>query len=77
MLPFVELEVYPATEARRFVEFTQAHGCECRLGPGGHQVELAVPHARDPEEARRVAMEIITTFSAEHEQANVRVVDYG
>ena len=77
MLPFVELEVYPATEARRFVEFAQAHGCDCRVLFSGHHVELAVPHARDPEEARRVAMEIITTFSAEHEQANVRVVDYG
>jgi hypothetical protein len=36
-----------------------------------------VPHARDPEEARRIAMEMIATFSAENEQADVRVVDYG
>jgi hypothetical protein len=73
----VELEFHPPAEARRFVEFAQARGCDCRvLGPG-HQVGLEVPHARDPEEARRIAMEMIATFSAENEQADVRVVDYG
>jgi hypothetical protein len=48
----------------------------CRvLGPG-HQVELEVPRAGNPTEARRVAMEIITSFSATYEDADVRVVHY-
>jgi hypothetical protein len=72
----VKLEVHPATEVRRFIEFAQAHHCRCRRYAAGHQVELAVPQARDPEEARRVAMEVVAAFSAEREQADVRVVDY-
>jgi hypothetical protein len=70
------LEVYPATEARRFVEFAQEHGCDCRIPFSGHRVELAVPQARDPEEARRVAMEIVAAFSTENKQADVRVIAY-
>jgi hypothetical protein len=73
----VELEVHPAANVQRFVDFAQGHGCNCRvLGPG-HQVELEVPLAGDPTEARRVAMEIITSFSATHEDADVRVVHMG
>jgi hypothetical protein len=39
-------------------------------------VELSVPQAHDPHEARRLAMDLITSFSADHEEAEVRIVRY-
>ena len=72
----MELEVRPAIEARRFIDFATSQGCECHsLGPG-HQLRLSVPQARDPHEARRLAMDLITSFSAGHEEADVRIVRY-
>jgi hypothetical protein len=72
----VELEVQPPTEARRFIDFARSHGCHCRSVGGGHQLQLSVPHARDPTEARRMAMDLITSFSEAHRAADVRIVRY-
>jgi hypothetical protein len=46
------------------------------IAASGHQVELEVPFAGDPTKARRVAMEIITSFSATYEDADIRVIHY-
>jgi hypothetical protein len=39
-------------------------------------LQLSVPHARDPTEARRMAMDLITSFSEAHKGADVRIVRY-
>ena len=63
-------------EARRFIDFATSQGCHCRSVGGGHQLQLSVPHARDPTEARRMAMDLITSFSEAHKGADVRIVRY-
>jgi hypothetical protein len=74
----VEVEVRPASEVKRFVAFAEANGCQCRELFSGRPRKLAfdVPHARDPSEARRLALDVIGRFSAENERADVRVTQY-
>jgi hypothetical protein len=72
----VELEVQPPAEARRFIDFATSHGCHCRSVGGEHRLQLSVPHARDPTEARRMAMDLITSFSEAHQAADLRIVRY-
>jgi hypothetical protein len=72
----MELEVRPASEVERFAAFAQANGCDCHGHFAGHLLTLDVPHARDPTEARRIALELITNFSAENTRAEVRVLRY-
>ena len=72
----MELEVQPPTEARRFIDFATSHGCHCRSVGGEHRLQLSVPQARDPTEARRMALDLITSFSEAHKEADVRIVSY-
>jgi len=71
----MEVEIRPASEVERFVAFAQANGCQCRELSYGRPRKLTfdVPHARDPTEARRIALALIASFSAETARANVRV----
>src|SRR4051812_1205438 len=62
----MELEVRPASEVERFVAFALANGCQCRRWAAGHRVTFDVPFARDPTEARRIALDLIARFSAEN-----------
>ena len=72
----MELEVRPATEVERFVAFAEANGCECRGHWATHRLTFDIPHARDPTEARRIALDLITSFSADHPDADVRVLSF-
>jgi hypothetical protein len=72
----VELEVQPPAEARRFIDFATSHSCHCRSVGGEHRLQLSVPQARDPTEARRMALDLITSFSEAHKGADVRIVGY-
>ena len=72
----MELEVQPPTEARRFIDFATSHGCHCRSVGGEHRLQLSVPQARDPTEARRMALDLITSVSEAHTGADVRIVGY-
>jgi len=74
----MELEVQPASEVERFVAFARANGCQCRELFSGRPRRLTfdVPLARDPTEARRIALDVITSFSAENTRADVRVTRY-
>jgi hypothetical protein len=74
----LELEVQPAKEAERFVAFARANGCQCRVIFSGRPrlLEFDVPLARDPTEARLIALDLIASFSAEHTGAEVRVTRY-
>jgi hypothetical protein len=72
----MELEVHPATEVERFVAFARANGCQCRRHFAGHGLTFDVPFARDPTEARRIALDVIARFSAENTGADVRVTRY-
>jgi hypothetical protein len=72
----VELEVQPPAEARRFIDFATSHGCHCRSVGGEHRLQLSVPQARDPTEARRMALDLITSFSEVQKGADVRIVGY-
>jgi len=72
----MELEVHPATEVERFVDFARGNGCQCRRWFSGHGLTFDVPFARDPTEARRIALDVIAKFSAENTGANVRVTRY-
>ena len=72
----MELEVRPASEVERFVAFARANGCQCRVTYAGHQLTFDVPFARDPTEARRIALDLIASFSAENTRADVRVTRY-
>jgi hypothetical protein len=62
---WMELEVRPASEVERFVAFARANGCQCRRWAAGHRVTFDVPLARGPTEARRIALDVIASFSAE------------
>jgi hypothetical protein len=64
----MEFEVRPASEVERFVAFARANGCQCRLLFSGrpHRLTFDVPLARDPTEARRIALDVIASFSAEN-----------
>jgi hypothetical protein len=70
------VEVRPASEVERFVAFARANGCQCRRGYAGHRVTFDVPLARDPTEARRIALDVIASFSADNTGADVRVTQY-
>jgi hypothetical protein len=70
------VEVRPATEVERFVEFARANGCQCHRGYAGHRVTFDAPLARDPTEARRIALDVIATFCADNTHADVRVTQY-
>src|SRR3954453_11761044 len=72
----MELEVRPASEVERFVAFARANGCQCRATYAGHGLTFDVPFARDPTEARRIALGVIASFSAENTRADVRVTRY-
>jgi hypothetical protein len=72
----MELEVRPASEVERFVDFARANGCQCRRWIAGLRVTFDVPLARDPTEARRIALEMIASFSAANTGADVRVIRY-
>ena len=74
----MELEVRPASEVERFVAFARANGCQCRELFSGRPRRLTfdVPLARDPTEARRIALGVIASFSAENTRADVRVTRY-
>jgi len=74
----LELEIQPASEAERFVAFAQANGCHCRVIFSGRPrlLQFDVPHARDPTEARLIALDLIATFSARNTGAEVRVTRY-
>ena len=83
----MELEVRPASEVERFVAFAGANGCQCHVLRGhrpdrdppplsGHRLTFDVPLARDPTEARRIALDVIASFSAENTRADVRVTRY-
>ena len=72
----MELEVRPASEVGRFVAFGRANGCECRVLFRDNQLRFDVPLARDPTEARRIALDVIARFSAENTRADVRVTRY-
>ena len=74
----MELEVRPASEVERFVAFARANGGQCRVVFSGrpHRLSFDIPLARDPTEARRIALDLITSFSAENTGADVRVNRY-
>ena len=72
----MELEVRPASEVERFVAFARANGCQCRVLFRDNQLMFNVPLARDPTEARRIALDMIARFSAENTRADVRVTRY-
>ena len=72
----MELEVRPASEVERFVAFARANGCQCRVLFRDNQLAFDVPLARDPTEARRIALDVIASFSAENTGADVRVTRY-
>ena len=74
----MELEVQPASEVERFVAFARANGCQCRELFSGRPRRLTfdVPLARDPTEARRIALGVIASFSAENTRTDVRVTRY-
>jgi hypothetical protein len=72
----MDLEVRPASEVERFVEFAEANGCQCRRWFSGHRLTFDVPLARDPTEARRIALDVIASFSAKNAGADVRVTRY-
>jgi hypothetical protein len=75
----MELEVRPASDVERFVAFARANGCQCRIeGRSRGRVILTfdVPPARDPTEARHIALDVIASFSAENTRADVRVTRY-
>jgi hypothetical protein len=72
----MELEVRPASEVERFVAFARANGCQCRVLFRDNQLTFDVPLARDPTEARRVALDVIARFSAGNTRADVRVTRY-
>src|SRR5829696_976085 len=69
----MELEDRPASEVERFVAFARANGCHCRRWAAGHRLTFDVPLARDPTEARRIALDVIARFSADNTGADVRV----
>jgi hypothetical protein len=72
----MELEVRPASEVERFVAFARANECQCRVLFRDNQLRFDVPLARDPTEARRIALDVIARFSAENTRADVRVTRY-
>jgi hypothetical protein len=72
----MEVEVRPASEVERFVAFARANGCQCRRWAAGHRLTFDVPLARDPTEARRIALDVIASFSADNTDADVRVTRY-
>jgi len=72
----MELEVRPATEVARFAAFARANGCQCRVLFRDNQLTFDVPLARDPTEARRIALDVIARFSAENARADVRVTRF-
>ena len=76
MLLGMELEVRPASEVERFVAFARANGCQCRVLFRDNQLMFNVPLARDPTEARRIALDVIGRFSADNTRADVRVTRY-
>jgi hypothetical protein len=71
----MEVEVQPASEVERFVAFARANGCQCRELFSGRPRKLTfdVLLAGDPTEARRIALDVIASFSAENTRAEVRV----
>ena len=72
----MELEVRPATEVERFVAFARANGCQIGVTFRENVLTFDVPLARDPTEARRIALDVIARFSAENARAEVRVTRY-
>ena len=72
----MELEVRPASEVERFVAFARANGCQCRVTFRDNLFTFDVPLARDPKEARRIALDVIARFSANNTGADVRVTRY-
>jgi len=72
----MELEVRPASEVERFVAFARANGCQCRVTFRDNLFTFDVPFARDPKEARRIALDVIARFSANNTGADVRVTRY-
>jgi hypothetical protein len=72
----MELEVRPASEVERFVAFARANGCQCRATFRDNVLTFDVPLARDPTEARRFALDVIASFSADNKGADVRVTRY-
>ena len=76
MLRSMEVEVRPATEVKRFVAFAQTNGCQCRVHYRDNVLTFDVPLARDPTEARRLALDVIARFSADNTGADVRVTRY-
>jgi hypothetical protein len=72
----MELEVRPTNEVQRFVAFARANGCERRGTFRDNQLKFDVPLARDPTEARRIALDVIARFSAENTRADVSVTRY-
>jgi hypothetical protein len=72
----MELEVQPASEVERFVAFVRANGCQCRVLFRDNHLAFDVPLARDPTEARRIALDVIASFSADNAGADGRVTRY-
>lgn len=72
----MELEVRPASEVERFVAFARANGCQIRATFRDNLLTFDVPLARDPTEARRIALDVIARFSADNARADVRVTRY-
>jgi hypothetical protein len=74
----MEIEIRPASEVERFVAFARANGCQCRVLFSGRPRKLTfdVPLARDPTEARRLALDVIASFSADNTRADVRVTQW-
>jgi hypothetical protein len=72
----MELEVQPASEVERFVAFARANGCQIRVTFRDNLLKFDVPLARDPTEARRIALDVIARFSAANTRADVRVTRY-
>jgi len=72
----MEVEVRPASEVERFVPFARANGYQCRVLFRDNQLTFDVPLARDPTEARRIALDVIARFSADNTRADVRVTRY-
>jgi hypothetical protein len=72
----MELEVRPASEVDRFVAFARANGCQIRVTFRDNLLKFDVPLARDPTEARRIALDVIARFSAENTRADVHVTRF-
>ena len=76
MLSCVQIEVRPAGAVERFVAFARDNGCQCRGTFRDNLLTFDVPLARDPTEARRIALDVIAKFSANNTGTDVRVTRY-